>query len=76
MLAEIVHEIDLRDGTSTRPEVPGVDGILRGWSAAGWPDSELERNGAALFEGLYTAMKQERAAASRPPDRRRKPGPA
>jgi hypothetical protein len=71
-LGEIVHEIDLRDGTSARPEVPGVDGILRGWSAAGWPDSELERNGVALFEGLYTAMKQERAAAARPAGRKRK----
>src|SRR6185295_19715592 len=37
-LAAIVHEIDLRDGASARPEVPGVDAILRGWSAAGWPD--------------------------------------
>ncbi|MFY9820816.1 MAG: chromate resistance protein ChrB domain-containing protein, partial [Thermoanaerobaculia bacterium] len=70
-LAEIVHEIDLRDGTSARPEMPGVDGVLRGWSAAGWPDSELERHGVALFEGLYTAMQQERAAASRLPARRR-----
>ena len=62
---------DLRDGTSARPEMPGVDGVLRGWSAAGWPDSELERYGVALFEGLYTAMQQERAAASRLPARRR-----
>jgi len=71
-LAEIVHEIDLRDGTSARPEMPGVDGILRGWSAAGWPDSELERHGVALFEGLYTAMQQERAAASKVPARKKK----
>ena len=54
-LAGIVHEIDLRDGTSARPEVPGVDAILSGWSAAGWTDAELERHGTALFEGLYLA---------------------
>jgi len=71
-MAEIVHEIDLRDGTSARPEVPGVDGILRGWSAAVWPDSELERNGVALFEGLYTAMQQGRAAAPKIPTRKKK----
>jgi hypothetical protein len=57
-LAAIVHEIDLRDGASTRPEVPGVDAILRGWAVAGWPDTELERQGAALFEGLYAGLKQ------------------
>ncbi|HEX9941619.1 MAG TPA: chromate resistance protein ChrB domain-containing protein [Thermoanaerobaculia bacterium] len=59
-LAGIVHEIDLRDGASSRPEIPGVDGVLRGWSAAGWADAELERHGVALFEGLYTALQQER----------------
>jgi hypothetical protein len=61
-LAEIVHEIDLRDGASTRPEIPGVDAALRGWSAAGWPDAELERHGMALFEGLYLGLQQARPA--------------
>jgi len=56
-LASIVHEIDLRDGTSARPEVPGVDAVLSGWSAAGWTDAELERHGIALFEGLYLALR-------------------
>ena len=54
-LAQIVHEIDLRDA-STRPEVPGIDAVLRGWSTAGWTDAELERHGIALFEGLYRAL--------------------
>ena len=56
-----MHEIDLRDGASARPEIPGVDAALRGWSAAGWPDAELERHGVALFEGLYLGLVQERA---------------
>ena len=73
-LAGIVHEIDLRDGTSARPEIPGVDGVLRGWSAAGWPDAELERHGIALFEGLYTALGQTRSAP-KTSSRRRKPSP-
>jgi hypothetical protein len=59
-LAEIVHEIDLRDGAGARPEIPGVDAALRGWSAAGWPDAELERYGIALFEGLYRGLQQTR----------------
>jgi len=57
-LAEIVHEIDLRDGLSARPEIPGIDGLLRGWGTAGWSDADLERHGTALFEGLYLAMRQ------------------
>ncbi len=65
-LAAIVHEIDLRDGTSARPEVPGVDAILRGWSAAGWPDAELERQGVALFEGLYGGLKQGQSGVGPP----------
>lgn len=55
-LAQIVHEIDLRDA-STRPEVPGLDAVLRGWASAGWTDAELERHGIALFEGLYRALR-------------------
>jgi hypothetical protein len=61
-LAAIVHEIDLRDA-STRPEVPGLDAILRGWSAAGWADAELERHGIAIFEGLYRALQEKRNGA-------------
>lgn len=57
-LAEIVHAIDLADGTSARPEIPVVDGVLRAWAAAGWSDQELERHGIALFEGLYRSLAQ------------------
>jgi len=72
-LAEIVHEIDLRDGLSARPEIPGIDGLLRGWASAGWSDSELERHGTALFEGLYLALRQAPPPAPKGPgsDRRR-----
>jgi hypothetical protein len=55
-LAEIVHAIDLRDGRSARPEIPGVDRILAGWAALDLPDPEIERLGWALFEGLYAAF--------------------
>ncbi len=71
-LAAIVHEIDLRDGAA-RPESPGIDAILHGWSTAGWPDPELERHGRALFEGLYAALQQTRSALKAPA--RKKKGP-
>jgi hypothetical protein len=53
-IAEIVHEIDLRDGRFSRPEIPGVDAILRGWGALS--DTEREAHGIALFEGLYASL--------------------
>lgn len=56
ILAEIVHEIDLRDGLSTRPEIPGVDALLSGWLHENVSDSELETRGLALFSGLYAAL--------------------
>ncbi len=55
-IAEIVHEIDLRDGRYVRSEVAGVDVILRGWQAL--PDADREAHGVALFEGLYAALSQ------------------
>jgi hypothetical protein len=54
-LAEIVHEIDVRDGRYDRPEIAGVDAIVAGWLYTDWSDTEREQHGIALFEGLYQA---------------------
>jgi hypothetical protein len=61
-MADVVHEIDLRDGLYQRPEVPGVEAILKGWLLADYSDAELEGHGIALFEGLYRALKEGTAA--------------
>jgi hypothetical protein len=58
-LAEIVHEIDLRDGQYSHPEQTGVDAILKGWLVAQLSDAELEAHGIALFEGLYAMFSQK-----------------
>ena len=55
-IAEIVHEIDLRDGRYTRPEVAGIDAVLRGWLTRS--DAEREAHGIALFDGLHVALSQ------------------
>ena len=55
-IAEIVREIDLQDGRSTRPETAGVDAVLGGWWKAGLPDSEMEARGIALFDALYSNL--------------------
>ena len=56
LVAEIVHDIDIRDGRYARPEIGGIDIVLKGWLLAGLSDSELETQGVALFDGLYTAF--------------------
>ena len=50
-IAEIVHEIDLRDGRYVRPEVSGIEAVLRGWMNR--TDVDREAHGIALFDGLY-----------------------
>jgi hypothetical protein len=55
-IAEIVHEIDLRDGLYAHSETGGVDALLRGWQLAELPDDEMEARGLALFDGLYAAF--------------------
>jgi hypothetical protein len=56
VLAQIVHEIDLRDGLYARPETAGVDSVLAGWLAANLSDMELETHGIALFDGVHAAL--------------------
>lgn len=63
-IAEIVHEIDLRDGRYARPEVAGLDAILRGWLLERLSDQELESHGVALFRAMYAALSRK----SRPAD--------
>lgn len=55
-VAEIVHEIDLRDRMYLRAESSGIDAVLRGWQQLGLPDSEMETQAITLFEGLYVAV--------------------
>lgn len=64
-IAEIVHELDLRDGQYIHPEATGIETILQGWLLAGLPDQELEARGSDLFEGLYIAFSRLREVKSK-----------
>lgn len=55
-IAEIVHEIDVRDGMIVRPETAGIDVILQGWLLIDLTDGEREARGIALFEGLHAGL--------------------
>jgi hypothetical protein len=59
-LAQIVHEIDLRDGHYVHPETTGIDALLQGWLLSDMSDHQLEGHGIALFEGLYLSYQLPR----------------
>jgi hypothetical protein len=63
-LAEIVHDVDLRDGRFARVEAPGIDLALRGLLAALDDDQAVLAHGLTLFDGLYRSV-----------DRGGRPGP-
>jgi len=59
VMAEIVHEADLHDGKFTRNEATGVDLAINSLVEATPDDHELLERGMAIFEGLYTVLKQK-----------------
>jgi hypothetical protein len=65
IVAEIVHEIDIRDGRYVRPEMGGIEVVLKGWLLQGLSDNELESRGIELFEALYTAFSRRPALGGR-----------
>jgi hypothetical protein len=56
ILAEIVHEVDIKDGTFAREEARGIDLVLRGLLSAIKDDHEALAQGLTLFDGLYAAV--------------------
>jgi hypothetical protein len=59
VIAEIVHEADLHDGKFTRNEATGLDLAINGLVEATPEDDDLLERGMAIFEGLYTVLKQK-----------------
>jgi hypothetical protein len=54
-LAEIVHDIDLKDAKFGREEAAGIGQLVAGIAAAHPDDEERFTRGTALFEDLYAA---------------------
>jgi len=59
LIAEIVHEADLRDGKFTRDESTGVDLAIRALAESTGDDHDLLERGMAIFDGLYTVLKRQ-----------------
>jgi hypothetical protein len=63
-VAEVVHDIDLKEAKFARPETPGVAATIVGLCHAHRADGERLARGSMLFESLlayYAAKKEERA---------------
>jgi hypothetical protein len=59
-IAEIVHDIDLKDAKFAREETPGIDCIIAGIAMAHKDDEARLARGSALFEDLYEYFKRKR----------------
>src|SRR5687767_8385535 len=60
-IAEIVHDIDLKDEKFGREEAAGVAIVLGGISRTHARDADRLRQGAAVFDGLYAQLGGARA---------------
>lgn len=60
-LAEIVHDIDLRDGKFGRPETAGLERLIDGFSRTCPGDEERMAQGARAFDALYESLRGQRA---------------
>lgn len=59
VIAEIVHEIDLRDGKYDRPETAGIERLVTGIAVVERADEARLARGAPLFDALYEALRRK-----------------
>jgi hypothetical protein len=55
-IAEIVHDIDLKDRKFARPEAEGIKALLAGICHSTEGDEERLARGAPIFEDLYRSF--------------------
>lgn len=61
-VAEIVHDIDLKDAKFGRRQAAGVEAVLKGLVAAGDDDQELLARGFDLFDNLLAGLGSTRGS--------------
>jgi len=59
-IAEVVHDIDLKDGRFGRPETAGVDHLIAGIALRHKEDEARLRDGATALDALYEYFKRKR----------------
>ena len=79
-VAEIVHDLDLKDGRFGAPEAAAIATVIDGLQLAHADDDTLLAQGMALFDALYRGFAQSmrkagpRAVAALEPQEERSPG--
>jgi hypothetical protein len=58
-IAEIVHDIDLKDGKHGRAETQGVARLLAGVAAGAKDDEQRLAQGAVVLDGLYAGFRHD-----------------
>ena len=75
-IAELVHDLDLKDARFGRPETPLLATLVEGLRQLHGRDEELLEHGIALFDALYQGQlspsAQPRRTRAKPGSRRRK----
>jgi len=61
VIAEIVHDLDLKDGKFGRPEAEGVRQLLAGITLGTENDAERISQGSTLFDNLYRSLQRKPA---------------
>ena len=59
-IAEIVHDIDLKDSKFGRQETPGIERLITGIAMAHKADENRLARGAAIFDDLYEYFRRKR----------------
>jgi hypothetical protein len=61
-IAEIVHDIDLKDAKFSRNEAAGIASLIAGIARAHPHDEERLAQGVSVFENLYASFRHRRRA--------------
>jgi hypothetical protein len=59
-IAEIVHDIDLKDSKFDRPETTGIDRLIAGIAMGHRDDESRLERGSAMFDDLYEYFSRKR----------------
>ncbi len=58
-VAEIVHDLDLKDAKFGRPETAGVAAMLEGLALRHRDDQQRMKEGLVIFDSLYARLRTE-----------------
>ncbi len=64
-LAEIVHDLDLKDQKFNRSEAAGLGAVIRGLAEMLKDDRKLAQHCRPVFDGLYELLEREQATTGR-----------